>query len=50
MLREIYSKVDKRVVESYLIDNYSRMPRTTIRYAIEHMPEDQRLRYLHGDF
>lgn len=50
MLREIYSKVDKHVVESYLIDNYSRMSRTTIRYAIEHMPEDQRLRYLHGDF
>jgi 3-methyladenine DNA glycosylase AlkD len=50
MLREIYSKVDKHIVESYLIDNYSRMSRTTIRYAIEHMPEDQRLRYLHGDF
>ncbi len=50
MLREIYSKVDKHVVESYLIDNYSRLSRTTLRYAIEHMAEDERQRYLHGDF
>ena len=50
MLREIYSKVDKHLVESYLIDNYSRLSRTTLRYAIEHMPEEQRLQYLHGDF
>ncbi len=50
MLRDIYSKVDKHVVESYLIDNYARLSRTTLRYAIEHMPEDERLRYLHGEF
>ena len=50
MLRDIYSKVDKHLVESYLIDNYSRLSRTTLRYAIEHMPEDDRLRYLHGEF
>ena len=50
MLREIYSKVDKHVVESYIIDNYSRMSRTTLRYAIEHMPEDERQRYLKGQF
>ena len=50
MLRDIYSKVDKHLVESYLIDNYSRLSRTTLRYAIEHMPEDERQRYLHGDF
>ena len=50
MLRDIYSKVDEHVVESYLIDNYSRLSRTTLRYAIEHMPEEQRLRFLHGDF
>ena len=50
MLREIYSKVDKPVIESYLIDNYTRLSRTTLRYAIEHMPEEQRLRYLHGEF
>ncbi len=50
MLREIYSKVDKHVVESYIIDNYSRMSRTTLRYAIEHMPEAERQRYLKGKF
>jgi 3-methyladenine DNA glycosylase AlkD len=50
MLREIYSKVDKHVVESYIIDNYDRMDRTTLRYAIEHMPEDERQRYLKGQF
>ena len=50
MLREIYSKVDKRVVESYIVENYARMSRTTLRYAIEHMPEDERQRYLRGQF
>ncbi len=50
MLREIYSKVDKHVIESYLIDNYDRLSRTTLRYAIEHMPEDQRQKYLKRDF
>ncbi len=50
MLREIYSKVDKRVVESYLIDNYRRIPRTSLRYAIEHMPAAEHERYLKGEF
>lgn len=50
MLRDIYSKVDKHVIESYLIDNYSRLSRTTLRYAIEHMPEDERQKYLKGKF
>ena len=50
MLRDIYSKVDKHVVESYLIDNYARLNRTTLRYAIEHMPEDERQKYLKGKF
>ena len=50
MLREIYSKVDKHVVESYIIDNYDRMSRTTLRYAIEHMPEEQRQKFLKREF
>ena len=50
MLREIYSKVDKHVIESYLIDNYDRLSRTTLRYAIERMPEDERQKYLKRDF
>ena len=50
MLRNIYNKVDKHVIESYIIDNYNRMSRNTLRSAIERMPEDDRLRYLHGEF
>ena len=50
MLRNIYAKVDKHMVESYIIDNYNRMARITIRAAIERMPEDERLKFLHGDF
>lgn len=50
MLREIYSKVDKHLIESYLIDNYGRLSRTTLRYAIEHMPEAERQKYLKGTF
>ena len=50
MLREIYSKVDKHAVESYIIDNYDRMSRTTLRYAIEHMPEEQRQKFLKRQF
>jgi len=50
MLREIYWRVDKPIIESFIIDNYKRMPRTTLRYAIERMPEAQRLAYLHGEF
>lgn len=50
MLREIYSKVDKHVIESYIIDNYDRMSRTTLRYAIEHMSEEQRQKFLKRQF
>lgn len=50
MLREIYSKVDKHVIRSYIRDNYHRMSRTTLRYAIEHMPEAERQKYLRGEF
>ncbi len=50
MLREIYSKVDKNLIENYLIDNYSRLPRTSLRYAIEKMPENERQKYLKGEF
>ena len=50
MLRNIYARVDKHLVESYIIDNYSRMSRNTLRAAIERMEEEERLRYLHGEF
>ena len=50
MLREIYWRVDKYFVESFIIDHYTEMSRTTLRYAIERMPETQRKQFLKGEF
>lgn len=45
MLREAWKK-DKDAVESFIIDNYRQMPRTTLRYAIEKMEEPKRKKFL----
>ena len=50
MLREIYWRVDEHFVESFIIDHYDQMSRTTLRYAIERMPETQRKQFLKGEF
>ena len=50
MLREIYWRVDKHFVESFIVDHYNQMSRTTLRYAIERMPEPQRKQFLKGEF
>ena len=50
MLREICWRVDKQFVESFIIDHYTEMSRTTLRYAIERMPEPQRKQFLKGEF
>jgi hypothetical protein len=34
----------------FLKRNYSQIPRTTLRYAIEHLPEAQRKKALRGMF
>ena len=49
MLREIYKK-DNEVCKAFLRQNYAQLPRTTLRYAIERMREDERLHYLKGEF
>ncbi len=45
MLREI-GKKDKDLLSDYLDQNYYRLPRTSLRYAIERLPEHERLYWL----
>ena len=45
MLREI-GKRDKNVLLNYLEKNFSRLPRTALRYAIERFPENERQYWL----
>lgn len=47
MLREV-EKQDRATLTAFLEENLNHMPRTTLRYAIEHYPEDERLGFLHG--
>lgn len=45
-LREV-GKANESVLISYLEKNYSRMPRTALRYSIERLPEPARQYWLH---
>ncbi len=47
MLREV-GKRDLDIEENFLLTNYSKMPRTMLRYAIEKFEENKRQRYLKG--
>jgi 3-methyladenine DNA glycosylase AlkD len=49
MLREV-GKRDRAAEEEFLRQHYERLPRTALRYAIEHFPESARRRYLKGEF
>jgi 3-methyladenine DNA glycosylase AlkD len=50
MLREVGKKCGHDVLEAYLKDRYLRMPRTMLRYSIEHFDPAKRQRYIHGLF
>jgi len=47
MLREVGIR-NRNVEERFLAKRYKEMPRTMLRYAIEKLPEIERLAYLHG--
>jgi 3-methyladenine DNA glycosylase AlkD len=47
MLREV-GKRNRNAEEKFLAKHYRAMPRTMLRYAIEKLPEPERLAYLHG--
>jgi len=48
MLREVGKRVDVDVLRSFLRQHGARMPRTALRYAIEHLSPAERKRWLAG--
>lgn len=48
MLREVGKHCSRQTLERYLKPRYKRMPRTMLRYAIEHFNKQQRSAYLKG--
>jgi len=46
MLREIGKRIDRNVLLAYLDVHANDMPRTTLRYAIEHLPPAQKTHYM----
>ncbi|QQS19910.1 DNA alkylation repair protein [Candidatus Saccharibacteria bacterium] len=45
-LREVGKRCDEQLLRTFLSRHAPTMPRTTLRYAIEHLPEDERKGYL----
>lgn len=48
MLREVGKRCSRQILVDYLASRYKTMPRTMLRYAIEHFPAEERKRYLAG--
>jgi len=49
MLREV-GKKDIEILKDFLRQHYENIPRTTLRYAIEKFEENERKRWLRGEF
>jgi 3-methyladenine DNA glycosylase AlkD len=49
MLREV-GKKDVEILKDFIRINYRKIPRTTLRYAIERFPEKERKKFLKGEF
>jgi 3-methyladenine DNA glycosylase AlkD len=49
MLREVGKRVDHQLLVEWLKPRYKTMPRTMLRYAIEHFDAETRQRYLKGE-
>lgn len=48
MLREMGKRVDTQLLIDFLSTTYKSMPRTTLRYAIEHFDPETRQKYIKG--
>ena len=48
MLREIGKRCDRQLLVGFLNEHYQTMPRTALRYAIEHLSPKTRQLYLKG--
>lgn len=49
MLREVGKRVDRQLLVDWLAPRYKSMPRTMLRYAIEHFSKTEREKYLKGE-
>jgi 3-methyladenine DNA glycosylase AlkD len=46
MLREVGKRVDRQLLLAFLDEHAHNMPRTTLRYAIEHLPASEKAHYM----
>jgi len=49
MLREVGKRCDRQLLVAFLNEHYQTMPRTALRYAIEHLSPETRQLYLKGE-
>lgn len=50
MLREVGKRVSRNELVTFLKKHYNQIPRTTLRYSIEHFPPEKRKAFLVGTF